>query len=180
MRKYLIYIISIAFAFGQSKTETMINSVDLNRINNEFKLAKKNRSIIESKKLDYRQEYSINLGQYLGSQPQTFGHHQDFYYIIKENLIVDTNIPEFMLNSSSAYSQKYGKNLIGRINGSYDIGLCYYPLDNGIFNLDARTYNDYRGMSEGQSLGVGIFGFTIFNFYENGNTDKDWTPDYID
>lgn len=173
MWKYFIYIISIAFPFGQYNIDTLTNSVGLTSINNKNSQIKKNRLIVDRKQLEYRQKYSINIGQYLEFQPQAFGYHRDFYYRIKENLVIDTNIPEFMLNSGSAYSQKYGKDLIVRINGSYDTGLRYYPLDNGIFNLDVRTYNDFRGMSRGQSLGIGVFGITIFNYYQNGNTNYD-------
>ena len=75
-----------------------------------------------------------------------------------------------MYNNNSKYSDIYGKELISRINGPYNTGARYFPLGNGIFNIDARTYNDSKGISEGQSLGIGIFGWTIYEFYKNGKT----------
>ena len=166
MKKYLLIALLLSIAFGQSDTSVLLGFINsFNR--DEMKLAiKENKSI-------------FNIDNYKNPQDQ-FGHYWGFnnfphldhnqYFKVSDEFIVDSNYGKFMYDNDSKYSDIYGKELISVINGPYNSGLRYFPLGNGIFNIDARTYNDSKGVSEGQSLGIGIFGVTIFKFYKNGQT----------
>ena len=166
MKKYLLISLLLSIAFGQSDTSMILGFINsFNR--HEMKSSiKENESIF---KIDNFKNPQVKFGNYL-----TFNnfsaHHHNQYFKVGNKLILDSNYEKFMYNNNSKYSDIYGKELISRINGPYNTGARYFPLGNGIFNIDARTYNDSKGISEGQSLGIGILGVTIYEFYKNGKT----------
>ena len=114
--------------------------------------------------------FEVHSGKYLGYRNfQNYSHSQ--YFKLNKGLLIDSNYSNFMYNRNFFYAEKYGKNLIDEINGPYDAGLRYFPLGNGIFNIDARNHINSRGISEGHSLGIGLLGWTIYNFYTKGSID---------
>jgi len=166
MKKYLLFVLLIRVAFAQLDTNRVLGFINsFNRY--ETKLAiKENESIF---KIDNFKNPQVKFGNYLAFNNFP-AHHHNQYFKVGNKLILDSNYEKFMYNNNSKYSDIYGKELISRINGPYNTGARYFPLGNGIFNIDARTYNDSKGISEGQSLGIGIFGLTIYQFYKNGKT----------
>ena len=166
MKKCLFLVLLTGVSFCQvdtNKVSGFINSFNRDKM----KLAiKENESIF---KIDNFKNPQVKFGNYLAFNNFS-AHHHNQYFKVGNKLILDSNYEKFMYNNDSKYSDIYGKELISRINGPYNTGARYFPLGNGIFNIDARTYNDSKGISEGQSLGIGIFGWTIYEFYKNGKT----------
>ena len=166
MKKCLLFVLFTGVSFCQvdtSKVSPFINS--FNRY--KMKLAiKENESIF---KIDNFKNTQVKFGNYLAFNNFP-AHYHNQYFKVGNKLIIDSNYDKFMYDNNSKYSDIYGKELISRINGPYNTGARYFPLGNGIFNIDARTYNDSKGISEGQSLGLDIFGITIYEFYKNGET----------
>ena len=166
MKKYLLISLLIKIAFGQSDTSIILGFINsFNR--HEMKSSiKENESIF---KINNFKNSQAKFGNYLAFNNFSADHNNQ-YFKVGNKLILDSNYEEFMYNNNSKYSDIYGKELISSINGPYNAGARYFPLGNGIFNIDARTYNDSKGISEGQSLGIGILGVTIYEFYKNGKT----------
>ena len=166
MNKWLLFVLLTGVVFCQvdsNKVSGFINSFNRDKM----KLAiKENESIF---KIDNFENPQVKFGNYLAFNNFS-AHHHNQYFKVGNKVIIDSNYEKFMYNNNSKYSDIYGKELISRINGPYNTGARYFPLGNGIFNIDARTYNDSKGISEGQSLGIGIFGWTIYEFYKNGKT----------
>tara|TARA_B100001741_G_scaffold277486_1_gene248917 strand:- start:11 stop:514 length:504 start_codon:yes stop_codon:yes gene_type:complete len=166
MNKWLLFVLLTGVVFCQvdsNKVSGFINSFNRDKM----KLAiKENESIF---KIDNFENPQVKFGNYFAFNNYS-AHHHNQYFKVGNKVIIDSNYEKFMYNNNSKYSDIYGKELISRINGPYNTGARYFPLGNGIFNIDARTYNDSKGISEGQSLGIGIFGVTIYEFYKNGKT----------
>ena len=166
MKKCLLLVLLTGISFCQvdtNKVSGFINSFNRDKM----KLAiKENESIF---KIDNFENPQVKFGNYFAFNNYS-AHHHNQYFKVGNKVIIDSNYEKYMYNNNSKYSEIYGKELISRINGPYNTGARYFPLGNGIFNIDARTYNDSKGISEGQSLGIGIFGWTIYEFYKNGKT----------
>ena len=166
MNKWLLFVLLTGVVFCQvdsNKVSGFINSFNRDKM----KLAiKENESIF---KIDNFENPQVKFGNYFAFNNYS-AHHHNQYFKVGNKVIIDSNYEKFMYNNNSKYSDIYGKELISRINGPYNTGARYFPLGNGIFNIDARTYNDAKGISEGQSLGIGILGVTIYEFYKNGKT----------
>ena len=166
MKKCLLFVLFTGVSFCQvdtNKISGFINSFNRHEMKSSIK---ENESIF---KIDNFKNPQVKFGNYLAFNKFS-SHHHNQYFKVGNKLILDSNYEEFMYNNNSKYSDIYGKELISRINGPYNTGARYFPLGNGIFNIDARTYNDSKGISEGQSLGIGILGVTIYEFYKNGKT----------
>ena len=161
MKKYLFIFLLYSIIVGQEKIDTLFHFTNASIKNNQL-----NKS-----GLIFNYDNSeVHFGNYLGYR--NFPYHSHSRYIkINKSLLIDSNYSKFMYNRNFSYAEKYGKDLIDRINGPYNTGLRYFPLGNGIFNIDARNHINSRGISEGQSLGLGVLGLTKYNFYTKGNID---------
>lgn len=166
MKFHLCILIVFSFLMAQ---------VDLNEtkvFNDSFSFKKKDHSFKKNQSIfsigDY-EESQLKYGKYLGYNNLSHQHYNQ-YFKIGDGLVIHSNYEKFVYNNSK-YSDIYGKELINIVNGPYNSGIRYFPLGNSILNIDARTYNDVNGISEGQSLGLGIWGVTIYKFYKNGKTN---------
>ena len=147
-----------------SVTKVLIDSFTFKKKDHSFK---KSQSIFF---IDNYEDSQLKYGKYMGYNNLP---HQNYnqYFKIGDGLVIHSNYEKFMYSNNSRYSDIYGKDLINRLNGPYNSGLRYFPLGNSFLNIDARTYNDVDGVSEGQSLGLGIWGMTIYKFYKNGKVN---------
>ena len=166
--KFQLYIL-IVFSLLIAQVDSNASKV----FNHSFILEKKNHSLKKNQSIfsiDYYKDSQLKLGKYLGYNNLPYQNYNQ-YFKIGDGLVIHSNYEKFMYSNNSRYSDIYGKDLITRVNGPYNSGLRYFPLGNNFLNIDARTYNDVNGISEGQSLGIGIWGMTIFKFYKNGKVN---------
>ena len=99
-----------------------------------------------------------------------------FTYHFREDLIVDANVHLF--NVMGAYSDLWGKDIQSPLNMGFDAGVRYYPANNGIFNVDARTH--HSPFFNGQYVDLKILGFTVKRLYKSENYHPVFGPDILD
>jgi len=166
--KFHLYIL-IIFSYLIAQVDSNVTKV----FPDSFSFKKKGHTFKKNQSLfsigDYK-DSQLKIGKYLGYNNLPHQHYNQ-YFKIGDGLVIHSNFEKFMYSNNSKYSDIYGKDLINRVNGPYNSGLRYFPLGNNFLNIDARTYNDVNGISEGQSLGIGIWGMTIFKFYKNGKVN---------
>ena len=167
MKFHLHILIVFSFLKAQVDSNATIVLPDSFSFKKKGHTFKKNQSIFSIG--DYK-DSQIKIGKYSAYNNLPHQHYNQ-YFKIRDGLVIHSNYEKFMYSNNSKYSDIYGKELINRVNGPYNSGLRYFPLGNSFLNIDARTYNDVNGISEGQSLGIGIWGMTIFKFYKNGNVN---------
>ena len=99
-----------------------------------------------------------------------------FTYHFREDLIVDANVHLF--NVMGAYSDLWGEDIHSPLNMAFDAGVRYYPANNGIFNVDARTHHSQ--FFNGQYVDLKILGFTVKRLYTSENYHPVFGPDILD
>ena len=158
-----VFVIN-SFSFSQLREE----NIDYNPVNmvKEYKnLGKLNHGFDEEKKFRFEQSFKMGLSNLNGYPLSFYSYTNGFSFQLIKGLIGDTKfhgtyIP-FSYSSTSTPSKFYL---------SFDSGLKYYPMNNGAFNLEARTYHGPFG--SGQTLDIDILGFTIKRLYQSKKPDR--------
>ena len=161
MVRYLIIFICISLGSSQPN-----ENLDIIPQITPSSFARSYKSFRNPNGLERTQCFSISMGFHQGSPIRVASYNNGLHYKIRANLIADANFSIFN-ERGSLYSDIYGTELINEINSSLDAGLRYYPFNNGLFNIDVRSY--HSGSSHGQSIDLDFLGITLKRFYQKGN-----------
>ena len=153
-----VFVIN-TYSFSQLKEE----NIDYNHVNTvkEYKnLGKLNHGFDKDKTYRFEQTFKMGLSNLNGYPLSFYSYTNGFSFQLIEGLIGDANLHgtyiPFSYSSTSIPSKFYL---------SFDSGLKYYPMNNGVFNVEARTYHGPFG--SGQTLDIDILGFTIKRLYQS-------------
>ena len=82
------------------------------------------------------------LGRRPGSQPLSVNSYTNkFTFQIREDLIAGAKVNWFYL--MGPYADLWGSDILGRPHVGVDAGLKYFPMNNGIIDIEARTHHNY-------------------------------------
>tara|TARA_B100000029_G_C16949988_1_gene732155 strand:+ start:99 stop:410 length:312 start_codon:yes stop_codon:yes gene_type:complete len=84
-----------------------------------------------------------------------------FEYQIRDDLRADIKIHGVFINP--AYQDLWGSDLYLRPHMAMDAGVKYSPMNNGLFDIHARTY--HRPSWNGQSVYLTLLGIPIKRLY---------------
>ena len=115
-------------------------------------------SFVDSR-FDHRQKFSMGFAVY-DRRPLSYNAYTNILtYQIREDLIADAKLGLF--NISGPYSDIWGSS---ELQTSVDVGLRYFPMNNGLFDIEARTYHT-PGFN-GQYVYLNLLGVRIKRLYK--------------
>ena len=130
---------------------------------------------IKTKKLSHKQYMSMGLHYFNGMSISSYSYNNKFKYHFYQNLIADINISgNYIMNP---YYTMWKSEIFNKGFIAIDAGISYYPFNNGIFNLDARTYHDQLSRNQ-QTINIEIFGIPIKNIYNSASYKRKNNPIY--
>ncbi len=135
-----------------------------------------NKEELVNNRLSHKQVFSAMFGIYKGTPTSMYSYTNVFSYNIREDLTADVKIHGRFLNS--AYQDIFGENMYGRPHLAMDAGIKFSPLNNGLFDVHARTFH-YEWWS-GQSIYLTFLGIPIKRLYKSKSFDHYFGPNIWD
>ena len=159
----LVFVINTP-SFPQSK-QGNIDYKHVNMVKKYKNLGKLNHSFDENKAYGFEQSLKMGLSNLNGYPLSFYSYTNGFSFQLIEGLIGDAKLHGTYIPLSYSSTSIPSKFYL-----SFDSGLKYYPMNNGAFNLEARTYHGPFG--SGQTLDIDILGFTIKRLYQSKKPDR--------
>tara|TARA_B100001250_G_C19331667_1_gene584986 strand:- start:119 stop:544 length:426 start_codon:yes stop_codon:yes gene_type:complete len=123
-----------------------------------------NSNYREDNKFSHNQQLSMTVHHLKGVTIPSYSYTNKFKYTFKKNIIADLNIHSgYFINT---YSHIWNSKTFSRPSITMDAGINYYPFNNGIFNIEGRTFHDQFG-NNNQIISLGVLGFQIKNIYNS-------------
>ena len=147
---------------AQFKTDTLLAKMA------EYQTEKRvseHPSFLDESKFDHRQQFTMGFGVY-GNKPLSYNAYTNILtYQVRESLIADVRLHLFSI--AGPYSDIWGPS---GLQTSIDAGLRYFPLNNDMFDVEARTY--HAPGFNGQYVYLNFLGMRIARLYkvEHGST----------
>ena len=120
----------------------------------------------ENGRFNHQQSFSMGLSLFNGMPQSAYSYTNVFSYKIREGLYADVKIHGRFL--SGAYNDLWSSNLYSGPSLSGSAGLKYSPMNNGVFDIQARAYQEKDW--SGQSVYLTMFGIPIKRIYKS----RDW------
>ena len=174
---YTIYlwVATISIALGQFRTD--IPTSIRPDIQEDFSPELDDESFFDDLRFKHQQSLSTRFMLSRGLPMSINSYTNTFTYHFREDLIVDANVHLF--NVMGAYSDLWGEDIQSPLNNmAFDAGVRYYPANNGIFNVDARSH--HSPFFNGQYVDLKILGFTVKRLYTSENYHPVFRPDILD
>ncbi len=175
---YTIYlwVATISIALGQFRTDIPTSSRP--GIEEDFTTESEDKSFFDDLRFKHQQSLSSSFMLSRGIPTSINSYTNTFTYHFREDLILDANVHLF--NVMGAYSDLWGQDTHSplNVNMAFDAGFRYYPANNGIFNVDARTH--HSPFFNGQYVDLNILGFTVKRLYKSENYHPVFGPDVLD
>ena len=115
----------------------------------------------EDSRFRHRQLFSARLSFYNGAPISSYAYTNMFSYQMRDDLRADIKIHGVFINP--AYQDLWGSDLYLRPHMAMDAGVKYSPMNNGLFDIHARTY--HRPSWNGQSVYLTLLGIPIKRLY---------------
>jgi hypothetical protein len=110
-------------------------------------------------RFNHRQQFSMGFAVYEKSPLSYNAYTNILTYQIREDLVADAKLRLF--NIAGPYSDIWGSS---GLQTSVDAGLRYFPMNNGLFDIEARTYHT-PGFN-GQYVYLNFLGMRIKRLYK--------------
>ena len=127
-------------------------------------------------RLSHKQMFSAMFSIHKGTPVSMYSYTNVFSYNIREDLIADVKIHGRFLNS--AYQDIWGEDVYGRPHLAMDAGIRFSPLNNGLFDVHARTFHDEWW--SGQSIYLTFLGIPVKRLYKSKSFDHYFGPNIWD
>ena len=114
-------------------------------------------------KLKHNQIFSASLYFSKGAPSSIYSYTNVFTYNIIEGLDADIKLHGRFINN--AYHDLWGNNADGGPSFAGSAGLTYSPVNNGVFDIRARTFHDKAW--SGQAAYITMFGIPIKRLYRS-------------
>jgi len=111
----------------------------------------------------HNQLFSASFSFYRGAPLSTYSFTNIFSYDIREDLLADVKIHGRFF--TGAYNDLWGRDIYNEPHMAMDAGLKYSPLNNGLIDINARTY--HHPSWSGQSIYLAILGIRIKRLYSS-------------
>jgi len=177
MTKYYtiyLWVATISIALGQFRTDIPTSARP--SILEDFSPESDDESFFDDLRFKHQQSFSSSFMFSQGMPMSINSYTNTITYHFREDLIVDANVHLF--NVMGAYSDLWGKDIHSPLNMAFDAGVRYYPANNGIFNVDARTH--HSPFFNGQYVDLKILGFTVKRLYTSENYHPVFGPEILD
>jgi len=177
MTKYFtiyLWVTTISIALGQFRTD--IPTSTRPGIEEDFSPESDDESLFDNSRFKHQQNISSKFMFSRGLPMSINSYTNTFTYHFREDLSVDANVHLF--NVMGAYSDLWGEDIHSPLNMAFDAGVRYYPANNGILNVDARTH--HSPFYNGQYVDLNILGFTVKRLYKSENHHPIFGPDILD
>ena len=154
----IISLVAISVMFAQFKLNVFPEPPDEDPYNNTGILDQQDS---DYNRFSHRQQFSASLSFYKGMPISSYAYTNMFAYQIREDLRADIKIHGVLINA--AYQDLWGPDVYLRPHMAMDAGLKYSPMNNGLFDIHARTY--HRPAWNGQSIYLTFLGIPIKKLY---------------
>ena len=129
---------------------------------------------IEDSRFSHQQRLSASFSFYKGVPISSYAYSNIFEYKIREDLRADLKVHGVMINP--AYQDLWGSEMYLKPHMAMDAGLKYSPMNNGLFDIHARTY--HRPAWSGQSVYLTLLGIPIKRLYSSKSFNENNGPHY--
>ena len=129
---------------------------------------------VEDSRFGHQQRLSARFSFYKGVPISSYAYSNIFQYKIHEDLQADVKVHGVIINA--AYQDLWGSELYLKPHMAMDAGLKYSPMNNGLFDIHARTY--HRPSWSGQSVYLTLLGIPIKRLYSSKSFNDNNPPYY--
>jgi len=158
IKKTIIVLVAISTMFAQFKPNVFPQPPDEDPYSG---IEMTDQQDTDYNRFSHRQQLSANLSFYKGMPISSYAYTNMFAYQIREDLRADVKIHGVLINA--AYQDLWGPDVYLRPHMAMDAGLKYSPMNNGLFDIHARTY--HRSAWSGQSIYLTFLGIPIKKLY---------------
>ncbi len=127
-------------------------------------------------RFNHRQMFSAMFSIHKGAPVTMYSYTNIFSYDVREDLVADVKVHGRFLNS--AYHDTWGGGIYGQPHLAMDAGIKYSPMNNGLFDIQARTFHDEWW--SGQSIYLSFLGIPIKRLYKSKSFDHYFGPNLWD
>ena len=137
-----------------------------------FDVDEENNKEEEPRRLAHKQILSAGFSLRQGLPLSVFSYTNAFTYDLRKDIVADIKIHgRFM---TGAYKDIWGGQPYTTPHLAMDAGIRYSPMDNGVFDLHARTFHDQWW--SGQSIYLTFLGIPIKRLYNSKSFDSYFGP----
>jgi len=124
----------------------------------------------------HSQSISMAFSLFRGAPLSMYSYTNVFSYDIREDLVADVKVHGRFIDG--AYRDLWGSEAYTRPHLAMDAGVRYSPMNNGVFDIHARTYHDEWW--SGQSIYLTFLGIPIKRLYKSRSFDHYYGPNPLD
>ena len=168
-----LWVATLSVVLGQFRTDIPTSTHP--DILEDFSTESDDESFFDNLRLKHQQSFSSSFMFSQGLPMSINSYTNTITYHFREDLIVDANVHLF--NVMGAYTDLWGNDVSRQLNTAFDAGVHYYPMNNGIFDVEARTH--HSPFFNGQYVNLNILGFTVKRLYKSENYHSVFGPDIL-
>ena len=172
IKKIIIFVCFLSFGFAQFKPDFIRNPKE-DPYHSSDEVSMKDET---ENRFRHRQILTMGFSLFRGAPLSMYSYTNVFSYDIREDLVADVKIHGRFVHG--AYQDLWGSDAYTRPHLAMDAGVRYSPMNNGLFDIRARTYHDEWW--NGQSIYLTFLGIPIKRLYKSRSFDEYYGPNPLD